>query len=198
MKGLLYMDFTLLRRRYWYVLLMAALFGAMSFSDRNVTLFTLYPYLLLALLPANLVNMESGSRWYTISDALPLTKRALVGEKYLLGLLLLLLAAALSLLFGYAGAAIAERSMNLPEKLALVPVGIALGMLMIAIQHLATYALGPWWGALTVILNVLLFIVLALHVPNIPQVGLPLLLISSILYAASWLASAAFVTRRER
>ena len=69
------------------LLLMSALFLAMSvFSEQNF-FFVIYPVIFAGVLPVTLISYEERDGWNRACDSLPLSRRTVVNERYLMALL---------------------------------------------------------------------------------------------------------------
>ena len=69
------------------LLLMSALFLAMSaFSEQNF-FFVIYPVIFAGVLPVTLISYEERDGWNCTCDSLPLSRRTVVNERYLMALL---------------------------------------------------------------------------------------------------------------
>lgn len=87
MKGLLRKDLLLSWKYGRAYLIISVFFFAMTLMNATGILFVVYPTFLASLMPMNLLMVEETCRWPQYADTLPVTRRQLVSEKYLLGAL---------------------------------------------------------------------------------------------------------------
>ena len=102
--GLLLKDWYAARRRCWPLLPIAAVFAACTVYADSAW-FAAYPLLLGAMLPVTLQAYDDACGFPRFAAALPVSRRALVGARYVTALLAPLPGAALLLLAGLTGAA---------------------------------------------------------------------------------------------
>ena len=89
MKALLYKDFITLWKNLKNYLLMCVIFQVASIAGEDFDFMRFYPLILVSSLPHTLLAYDERSGWEKYALALPVSRRKLVGEKYLVGLLLL-------------------------------------------------------------------------------------------------------------
>ena len=89
MKALIYKDFLTLWKNLKNYLLMCVIFQIASIAGEDFEFMRFYPLILVASLPHTLLAYDERSGWEKFALALPVSRRKLVGEKYLVGLLLL-------------------------------------------------------------------------------------------------------------
>ena len=106
MKGLLIKDYYMTVRYCRTMLLVVIAFLAVSLVNESNWFFSIYPCLLCGMIPSTLLAYDERSRWNEYAAALPYTRAQLVGEKYLMGLILVAAATAVSV------AAMAVRSLT--------------------------------------------------------------------------------------
>ncbi len=202
MKGLLYKDITVLCKQFWVYLVFAVIFSLTAAAGDEAHYFSVYTYFIFAMLPSALLNLEISEGWASFAGGLPVSKRTLVGEKYLLGLALTALAAALSLVCGFLGSAASGTMSDLPAKLFLVGLGCGIGIGLMSIQIFAAYWLGPGKGhLLTMLLTAgmaaLIAVLLTAMDGGPADLSDWLLLLPAVLYVVSWRLSVAVVERRD-
>jgi len=84
MKGLLIKDMYMLTKYFkLYFVLIPLFLIAWLFNSSN-SFFLLYPVLLLALIPVNLISYDEKSKWDRYCGALPCTRAAMVSAKYII------------------------------------------------------------------------------------------------------------------
>ncbi len=86
MKGLLYKDFLMAWKYCKMYLVITVVFLALFFFNTDSELFIIYPGLLIAMIPINLLAYDEHSRWKIFSQTLPCSKDKVVSAKYLVGL----------------------------------------------------------------------------------------------------------------
>lgn len=86
MKGLLLKDFYLSWRYCRILLILVAVFIALSWADEGGMFFLLYPIILVSMIPVTLLGYDERDRWMGYSAALPYTRAQMVSAKYLVGL----------------------------------------------------------------------------------------------------------------
>lgn len=136
MKALLLKDWYLLKNTCKSLALMVVVFFAVGFASGENLFFLLFGCMMLAMTPVTIMGLEEGSRWQPFALTLPFTRRQLVLEKYLLGLIGLgigtAVMAALSLVFSVV-------IVSLPE---LVALAVMLGLVYLAVSIPCCFWLG--------------------------------------------------------
>ena len=209
MKGLLLKDFYMTAKYCRTYLLIGIVFIAVSFAgaDSQNMFFVFYPCLLCGMIPVNLLAYDERSRWLEYSGTLPYTKAQLVSAKYLVGVIVqgvMLLAV---------GIAQAVR-MNLAGSFRLGEYG----MIMAAIFAMATITSSislPFmfrWGVekgRIAYYCMIGFVCAAGYLGSVfftesgkvtaagSLVAWAMILLGTVIYAASWLASIALYQKRE-
>lgn len=88
MKGLLLKDWYLLKSYFKLYGLMLLIFTVLSlFSDNNI-FFLIYPCLMVGIIPISLISYDERSKWTIYSSTMPYSKKDIVSEKYLIGIIL--------------------------------------------------------------------------------------------------------------
>lgn len=87
MKGLLKKDLYMAWAYSKIVLIMVAVFLAVSFFSGDSLFLMLYPVVICAMLPVTLLSYDERFRWNVYCDTLPMPRRVQVTEKYLLTLI---------------------------------------------------------------------------------------------------------------
>lgn len=87
MKGLLLKDLYLTWKYYKIYFFLAIFFVVISFwTDNNVFMLS-YPLMFIGVIPMGLQNIDENGKWDVYCGTMPVTKRQIVSEKYLIGLL---------------------------------------------------------------------------------------------------------------
>lgn len=105
MKVLIYKDLVTLWKNLRNYLLMCVIFQVASIAGEDFEFMRFYPLILVSSLPQTLLAYDERSGWEKYALTLPVSKKKLVGSKYLVGLLLVggsfLLAAVTGLVRGW-------------------------------------------------------------------------------------------------
>lgn len=83
MRALLRKDLLLIRKAYKVYFVAILLFGIAAAFRPDYTFFTVYPFVLAALIPYNLFSLDERSGWNAFSRSLPFTTQQIVGAKYI-------------------------------------------------------------------------------------------------------------------
>lgn len=103
MRGLFLKDYYLLIKRCRSMLIIMALAVIMpAFSGAGSDIWNIYPVLVLSMLPMTFLAYDERDRWDQYASALPYSKKDIVAEKYLFGLLISVIASVLSIGLGIA------------------------------------------------------------------------------------------------
>ncbi len=89
MRALLRKDLLLMRKAYKPYFVSILLFGIVAAFKPDYTFFTVYPFVLAALMPYNLFSLDERSGWNAFSRSLPFTTQQIVGAKYIATLTML-------------------------------------------------------------------------------------------------------------
>lgn len=84
MKGLLTKDFNLAVRTCWTYLLIIVPFLAASVTS-DFGMFTMYPLVLISVIPLNLITIDEKCRWRNYASCMPYSRKEIVASKYILG-----------------------------------------------------------------------------------------------------------------
>ncbi len=87
MKGLLRKDLYMIWRYGRLLLLISALFLVLGAISGGNTFFILYPVLFGGVLPVNLISYEERDGWNALCDTMPVSRKTVVNERYLMTLL---------------------------------------------------------------------------------------------------------------
>ena len=87
MKGLLRKDLYMLWSYCRSFLLLILIFSAASLGAENNSFFTVYPVMLGSILPVTLISYDERSGWLSCCHTLPVSRRMVVAEKYLVSLI---------------------------------------------------------------------------------------------------------------
>ncbi len=87
MKGLLLKDYYLSVKYYKSYVLILFIFAGMSIWAGSNPFLIGYPFMLIGMMAPGLQNMDEGCKWDVYCGAMPCTKRQIVTEKYLYGMI---------------------------------------------------------------------------------------------------------------
>ncbi len=90
MKGMLLKDWYLNWKYYWIYFAISLVFTFLSFWTDNNYYMLSYPLILIGMIPMGLQNMDENYKWDVYCGSLPCSKKLIVSEKYLMGILLTL------------------------------------------------------------------------------------------------------------
>lgn len=95
MKGLLLKDAYIMWKNAKSTLFICAVFLVSGFFSSDVSFYTVFPCLILGMMPITLLAYDENDRWSVYAAALPLSRATVVKARYLTGLLLGVLVAVL-------------------------------------------------------------------------------------------------------
>lgn len=98
MKGLLIKDFYQSWRYYKIFYLVAIVMEVTSIWAGENLFLVIYPFFMIGMIPYNLLSIDENSKWEVFCGSLPCTRKQIVTEKYLLGMVAVLPALALVIL----------------------------------------------------------------------------------------------------
>ena len=87
MKGLILKDLYMSVKNFKVYVLVLVMIYAISFYDQGNLFFAIYPCLISAMIPANLLSYDERSHWDIYCGTLPVTRDMVVSAKYLIGLI---------------------------------------------------------------------------------------------------------------
>ncbi len=90
MKGMILKDWYLNWKFYWIYFAISLVFTFLSFWTDNNYYMLSYPLILIGMIPMGLQNMDEAYKWDVYCGSLPCSKKLIVSEKYLMGLMLTL------------------------------------------------------------------------------------------------------------
>jgi len=128
--GLLIKDFFLLAKYCRSFLLIIAIFLGVSVVGSQSDYYTVFPCLLVGLMPATLLSYDEREKWDVYAQTLPVSRAQFVGEKYLMGALCLAGFLVLQLLVSFLSGAVRSGA----DLAALLLVDLALGLLAPAVM----------------------------------------------------------------
>ncbi|MBE6037897.1 MAG: ABC-2 transporter permease [Anaerofustis stercorihominis] len=97
MKGILYKDFCMIKKYLKVYLFLMLTFGVFGMFGGINSFFTLYPTVLAGIFPSTLISYDESFRFLEYAQTLPVTKRNIVEEKYILGIICIGLAGVFSI-----------------------------------------------------------------------------------------------------
>lgn len=203
MKGLLKKDLYMILKYGRTLLVMSVLFLGMSVVAEENFFFIVYPVLLGGVLPVTLLSYDERFGWNRYCDALPITRRQVVDERYLMSLLSFLALYVLTLLVQALVLLPKGRGEDLLELAGLLP---CLGLVAPALMLPITLRWGVEKGRILYYF-IIGVIVAAGLVFSSDLIGpgkaigrwgtAAVLLVSVVFFAASWLLSVKLYEKRE-
>ncbi len=126
MKGLMRKDLYMIWKYGRMLLLMSALFLTMSVVAEENFFFVVYPVLFAGVLPTTLISYEERDGWNSLCDTMPVSRRTVVNERYLMTVLCFLALCLITLGVQAAVQLPKGRAAELAELVCLLPaVGLA-------------------------------------------------------------------------
>ena len=203
MKGLLRKDLFMILKYGRTLLIMCVIFLAMSIVAEENFFFIVYPVLLGGVLPVTLLSYDERFGWNRYCDALPITRKQVVDERYLMSLLSFFVLYVLTLAVQAAVLLPKGRGEDLLELAGLLP---SLGLVAPALMLPITLRWGVEKGRIIYYFIIGLIVAAGLIFANdfagpgraIGRWGAAaVLLVSVIFYAGSWLLSVKLYEKRE-
>jgi len=141
MSGILYKDLMNLRRYLrQLVLVFVVLLAIFSFSDSNYSFIAAYSIMLSMMTVISSLAYDEQAHWDKYAMTMPLSRKMLVGSKYLLGLLVALAGSVIALISVVVGAVFAKQ--DILEGLSVVASCLCVALLMLSILLPFIYKLG--------------------------------------------------------
>ena len=205
MKALLLKDVYMMKTYSRTFFLVVCVFLVMTLFGESAGVFRAYPVVVVGLLPITLISYEEREKWNRYTCALPVSKAALVGEKYLLdaGLIcvMFVITTAASLFAGRDGD-------SLQQTLNIAWLQLAMALIVPALMLPLIYALGAEKGRIVFYIAVGLVCGVFVLIARMMEPGKSLeainafpgalaLLASAVLFAASCGLSVLLYQRRE-
>ena len=203
MRGLIRKDLYMIWRYGRMLLLISAVFLGMSLVAEQNFFFVIYPVLFGGVLPVTLISYEERDGWNRYCDALPISRKTVVNERYVMTLLCFL---ALFLLTMAAQAAVAIPQGRAAELVQLVCVLPGVGLLAPAFMIPVTLRWGVERGRLVYYVFIGVAVVIGITAANsiagtsgeIAGPGMWAIPAASlVLFAVSWLISIRLYETRE-
>ena len=208
MKGLLLKDwYQTLKYCRTYLIIVLVFMALGVFSQEDLGFTVVYPFLLGAMIPVNMISYDTASHWESMSLTLPYTRGQIVSGKYVLCLCLqgvLLVLTALS-----QTVRMCMRGSFSPEPLGLTLLILAaMALIVPSLMLPVIYKLGVEKGRMLYLAFIgLTFAIVGITATNADAVGVELRMpvyagvavlgIAAALFAASWLLSIRFYSKRE-
>ena len=189
MKALLWKDFYQLKAYCRSMLLVVVVFGAVSILSPDNLFFFSYPIILMGLLPVSLLSYDERSHWDEFCGCLPISKEAIVGEKYLLGLMLVVPTALLFTFLRAVGTGLSGH-LDLPGLLQLSGLSLAMGLLSIELCMPFYFKFGVEKGRIVYYVAICVFCAASFAAQTLPRLSAPIapaaLVVAAVGYAVSW------------
>lgn len=90
MKGLLIKDFYMIKKQFSFFMIVPVLFFTISIFMGDSAYFSYYSVAILSVLPISIIGYDEAYKWNKYETILPISRKSIVGEKYLLTLLLII------------------------------------------------------------------------------------------------------------
>lgn len=144
MKGLVIKDLLVLRQQAKTMAIMLLFFGVMGFTQTDASFFAGFMMMMMAMLPVTALSYDERAHWDAYALTMPLSRTQVVGAKYLLGGLLLLVAgiacSVFILILGlFRGE---EMAVYLPQQLFLLAPVMSIGLLYLSVLLPIIYKMG--------------------------------------------------------
>ena len=205
MKGLLKKDLYMIWAYGRMLLVMSMLFlvGSVFMASENNFFFVIYPVLMGGILPVTLLSYDERSGWNTFCDALPVSRRLVVNERYVMSLLCFFALYALTLAVQMAVLLPQGRNEDLLQLVGLLPFfGLAAPAIMLPV----TFRFGMEKGRLLYYFFIGALVAVGLIFGNGILVGSVIIrtggvaavfAVAVLLFAGSWLLSVRLHEKRE-
>lgn len=192
MKALLLKDAYQLKAYCKSMLLVVGVFGVVSVFSQDNLFFFAYPIIMMGLLPVSMLSYDERSHWNDFCGCLPVSRAVIVGEKYLLGLLLVVPTAVLLTALRGLGTAIAG-NFDLVGLTQLGGLTLALGLLSIELCMPFFFKFGVEKGRIVYYVAICVFVAASFAVktlPLMPTLATPAVVaLAALGYAVSWSVS---------
>ena len=208
MKALLYKDFVTLWKYLRNYLLMCVIFQLASLAGSDFEFMRYYPLILVASLPHTLLAYDERSGWEKYALTLPVSRKKLVGAKYLMGMILL----GASFLLAAVTGLIRSRSaghFDAFEYCFELSVLLTLGVSVMGVAMPMSFKLGTekgrmanmiCYGILGAALVIVVFVGDKIGLSDVTLnewVIVPFLVIPAVVLPVSWMLSARWYEKRE-
>lgn len=185
MRALFYKDLCVLQKMLRMYVLFVVLYTGLMVWMEDSSFMALVILILFSMLPVTALTGEQNTNWGRFGQTMPVRRRTMVTEKYLLGLVGLALSAVVSIAMILGTAALRGQPLDWSGTLVLVGIGVA----MCALQQAITLPLSFWLGAERgrfILIGGMVLVMLALGaLGSWMEEGLPGWLVS--LLASPWL-----------
>lgn len=150
MKGLLLKDILSLRKYMRTLLLMAAVYAALTYFVDSSAFLSGMIVLMCAMVPVTSFTLDHQAGWNVYELSLPISRKDIVRGKYLLALLFTLFGAGIAIAVGLLFSVL-NRGISLPETLTLSYALFAVGLIFASILLPLVFKFGPEKARLMVI-----------------------------------------------
>ena len=203
MKGLIRKDLYMIWNYGRMLLLMSAVFLAFSAVAEQNYFFVVYPVLFGGVLPVTLISYEERDGWNRLCDALPLSRKTVVNERYVMTILCFLALFLLTMAVQAAALTVKGRAAELVQLACLLP---GVGLLAPAVMIPVTLRWGVEKGRIAYFIFIGVVVALGVMGANAitdlnAEVGGPVMwaipVVAVALFALSWLLSIRIYEKRE-
>ena len=203
MKGLIRKDLYMIWNYGRMLLLMSAVFLAFSAVAEQNYFFVVYPVLFGGVLPVTLISYEERDGWNRLCDALPLSRKTVVNERYIMTILCFLALYLLTLAVQTTVLIPKGRAAELVQLACLLP---GVGLMAPAVMIPVTLRWGVEKGRIAYFIFIGVVVALGVMGANAitdlnAEVGGPVMwaipIVAVALFALSWLLSIRIYEKRE-
>lgn len=203
MKGLIRKDLYMIWNYGRMLLLMSAVFLAVSAVAEQNYFFVVYPVLFGGILPVTLISYEERDGWNRLCDALPLSRKTVVNERYVMTILCFLALYLLTMAVQAAVLIPKGRAAELVQLACLLP---GVGLIAPAVMIPVTLRWGVEKGRIAYFIFIGVVVALGVMGANAitdlnAEVGGPVMwaipVVAVALFALSWLLSIRIYEKRE-
>lgn len=152
MKGLLLKDIFVLVKQLRYFLILILVFSFTSNSAQRSI-----PIAFASIMPLTALAYDERSKWDVLAAMMPYSRKAIVGEKYLLGYLLILLTAVIQIVFLGGKCLVTKANFELTELITLVATMVLVTVILSLILPFS-FRFGTEKGRISLILFYLVFL----------------------------------------
>ncbi len=203
MKGLIRKDLYMIWTYGRALLVMSAIFLAVSVVAEDNYFFVIYPVLFGGVLPVTLISYEERDGWNSFCDTMPVSRRTVVNERFLMTLLCFLTLYVLTLAVQSAVLLPKGKAAELKQLVCTLP---GVGLLAPAVMIPVTLRWGVERGRIVYYIFIGVFVALGLIGANymgslngeISGIGMWILpVLAAAAFVASWLISVRIYEKRE-
>lgn len=202
MKGLILKDMYMIRKYNMSLLLIFAVFMAVSFFGDGNSFFTVYPVLLAGILPVNLIAYDEKSKWMSYAAVFPYSRKQIVTVKYIITAAVYALILLCTFAVQWLKAVVYGEDIS--HVISIISVLASVGIIPPAVMLPLIFKLGVEKGRIVYILGICVICALIpiftvneeLHIET-GAVQLMIILIPVLMFIFSWFVSVRVFEKRE-